>query len=343
MKKALPLLLFALSLSACLMPSGSPAPSEPAGDGTLRVGDPCDVGTFYAQCSADVNTPNTLITCEEGVLVFWACGPDNVCNAQAADCGYCGNGELDPGEQCDDVNTVNGDGCDNNCTASRCGNGAVGGEEECDDANEINDDACTNACHAATCGDGIVFGEAEECDDSNNINEDDCAACTLNVCGDGIPNYKDRIVTALQFEWLATSCNGAADILFLINGAVLLDTTGDTGSCRCNPGVHSVVVTDPAVLGMLTNSTTLSVLFLGNDQFLSWAKLTVIGSPTSAEFVLFDVGDNGDAQNLNPDLCQSGYLNNINTTRAANTLLIEQCDDGNEVNNDSCTNACTQQ
>jgi cysteine-rich repeat protein len=27
----------------------------------------------------------------------------------------CGNGVVDPGEQCDDGNAVNGDGCDNNC------------------------------------------------------------------------------------------------------------------------------------------------------------------------------------------------------------------------------------
>jgi cysteine-rich repeat protein len=30
----------------------------------------------------------------------------------------CGNGMLDPGEVCDDGNTTNGDGCDNDCTES---------------------------------------------------------------------------------------------------------------------------------------------------------------------------------------------------------------------------------
>ena len=29
---------------------------------------------------------------------------------------YCGDGFLDVGEECDDGNLINGDGCDNNCT-----------------------------------------------------------------------------------------------------------------------------------------------------------------------------------------------------------------------------------
>jgi len=29
--------------------------------------------------------------------------------------GFCGDGILDPGEECDDGNNVNGDGCDENC------------------------------------------------------------------------------------------------------------------------------------------------------------------------------------------------------------------------------------
>jgi cysteine-rich repeat protein len=33
---------------------------------------------------------------------------------------YCGDGELDPGEQCDDGNNVNGDGCDSNCLIESC-------------------------------------------------------------------------------------------------------------------------------------------------------------------------------------------------------------------------------
>jgi len=46
----------------------------------------------------------------------------------------CGDGVTDDslGEECDDGNLVDGDGCDSNCTTTRCGNGIVTPPEECD-------------------------------------------------------------------------------------------------------------------------------------------------------------------------------------------------------------------
>lgn len=45
----------------------------------------------------------------------------------------CGDDTLDPGEECDDGNQVNGDGCDGNCKTTRCGNEVVSDGEQCDD------------------------------------------------------------------------------------------------------------------------------------------------------------------------------------------------------------------
>ena len=87
----------------------------------------------------------------------------------------CGDGVQCRSEECDDGNTVNGDGCDANCTASRCGNGIVAAPEECDDGNYDPFDGCTNAC--TICGDGIV-APGEECDDGNRNNDDGCT----NAC-----------------------------------------------------------------------------------------------------------------------------------------------------------------
>jgi cysteine-rich repeat protein len=53
---------------------------------------------------------------------------------------------TEPGEDCDDGNFVNGDGCDNNCTITRCGNGIVTGGEVCDDGNLEDADACPLDC-----------------------------------------------------------------------------------------------------------------------------------------------------------------------------------------------------
>jgi cysteine-rich repeat protein len=69
----------------------------------------------------------------------------------------CGNGVVDAGEQCDDGNGGNGDGCDANCQPSACGNGLVGIDEDCDDGNTVDDDGCTNICRVpeAICDDCI--------------------------------------------------------------------------------------------------------------------------------------------------------------------------------------------
>ena len=66
---------------------------------------------------------------------------------------FCGNGVLDTGEQCDDENTMDGDGCSSTCTTEavvsdiRCGNSI------CDNIEAIcklNNSSCnaidTNAC-----------------------------------------------------------------------------------------------------------------------------------------------------------------------------------------------------
>src|SRR6266404_5783716 len=59
----------------------------------------------------------------------------------------CGDGFLDPGEQCDDGNTTSGDGCSANCTLESCGNGIVDSGEQCDHgAANGTDDCCSSGC-----------------------------------------------------------------------------------------------------------------------------------------------------------------------------------------------------
>ncbi|MFZ6184744.1 DUF4215 domain-containing protein [Nannocystis pusilla] len=101
----------------------------------------------------------------------------------------CGNGELDPGEQCDDGNAVDGDGCEADCafaSVELCGNGMVDDGEECDDGNDDNSDACHDTCKNAVCGDGVVHAGVEACDDGNPVDTDDClSTCEVASCGDG--------------------------------------------------------------------------------------------------------------------------------------------------------------
>jgi cysteine-rich repeat protein len=108
-------------------------------------------------------------------------GCDNNCTISA-----CGNGVVTTGEACDDGNAINGDGCDENCTLSACGNGIVTAPEVCDDGNGRDGDGCDRTCVPTGCGNGVATG-TEQCDDGNTKNGDGCdTTCTLSRCGNGI-------------------------------------------------------------------------------------------------------------------------------------------------------------
>jgi len=100
---------------------------------------------------------------------------------------YCGNSEVEEGEECDDGNFVNGDACPNNCILPACGNGIREGTEECDDGNTGNSDSCVSQCVIAVCGDGYrKYGE-EQCDDGNEDDTDECNHnCEIAYCGDSV-------------------------------------------------------------------------------------------------------------------------------------------------------------
>lgn len=65
----------------------------------------------------------------------------------------CGNTRMDPGELCDDGNTIAGDGCSADCRSREtCGNGVpdtIKGEE-CDDGNLVAHDGCSSTCGIET-------------------------------------------------------------------------------------------------------------------------------------------------------------------------------------------------
>ena len=59
----------------------------------------------------------------------------------------CGDGTLDAGEECDDGNTVDGDGCSAVCTIEPfCGDGTLDAGEQCDDGNNTDGDGCSAVC-----------------------------------------------------------------------------------------------------------------------------------------------------------------------------------------------------
>jgi len=119
------------------------------------------------------------------VILVGACTADHPADGT----GKCGDGVLNvgvngTGEQCDDGNTVSGDGCSSSCQleAAVCGNGKVETGEECDDGNTTSDDGCSSTCKKESkCGNGMVE-TGEQCDDGNTVAGDGCSAtCQVEV------------------------------------------------------------------------------------------------------------------------------------------------------------------
>lgn len=176
-----------------------------------ETGFPCDQGEVGCECLPD-NGCDPGLACEEGV-----------CVPEAVE-GYCGDGNLDPGEECDLHEMHNADDgvCTTACTLARCGDGLVATWESCDDGNASDSDACTSECKPASCGDGFVQ-DPEGCDDGNADETDGClSTCVEASCGDGfvqagvedcdpaIPeqaNYCTSTCTSI----IATCGNGQAD------------------------------------------------------------------------------------------------------------------------------------
>lgn len=160
--------------------------------------------------------------------------------------GVCGDGERDPGEECD----AGGDSrrCDGDCTRATCGDDYVNPQagEECDDGGES--EACDSDCTFAECGDGVLNQEAnEQCDDgreSRDCNTD----CTRAACGDGIVNASAG--EECDDEEQTASCDGdctraeCGDGLVNAQAGEECDDGGESDACdadctevRCGDGV----------------------------------------------------------------------------------------------------------
>ncbi len=165
--------------------------------------DECAAGTsgcgLHERCVNQVGAP-ALCPCEPG---YSRTGSSATCAVA------CGDGQRGPGEECDDGNTADDDGCNaacavedgwvcledgaglSTCSAS-CGDGLIDPGEECDDAAANDDtapDACRTDCRFAHCGDAVV-DTGEACDDGDANSDTASNACRTTCdsayCGDGV-------------------------------------------------------------------------------------------------------------------------------------------------------------
>ncbi len=163
------------------------------GDGT---------GSCFLACRGVVDCPESSSSSQ------WFCEslPDGdpgewYCKLEAK--AFCGNGTRERGEECDDGNHADGDGCSAECTKEiGCGNGilevtadasGIYRAEECDDDNIADGDGCSSDCRieggrSPECGNGILE-RGEACDPAAEAWKDggcrqDCQR--EDGCGDGL-------------------------------------------------------------------------------------------------------------------------------------------------------------
>jgi fibro-slime domain-containing protein len=206
----------------CPTPGSACKPDAYCGDGIVEMGEQCDDGNTKPGDCCD-GTCHLEPNCKCVTPVPPLNPPHQVCSSTIV----CGDGVVQPGEACDDGNTLSGDGCSADCQTVEsgytcppkggactkaplyvCGNGILDPTEQCDDGNMVSGDGCSADCkvepgyvckapgQACTpisfCGDGKVdYTRAEQCDDGNNVAGDGCSpTCQIEtgwVCNNATP------------------------------------------------------------------------------------------------------------------------------------------------------------
>jgi cysteine-rich repeat protein len=300
------------------------------GDGTLNYanGEECDDGN-------NINTDNCLNDCSD-----WSCGDGYINYNQGEVCddkshngeygycnlncdglsSFCGDGTPNDanGEECDDGNNVNIDHCLISCVNNTCGDGFIlDGVETCDDG-PLNGEygLCNSLCTGIgfNCGDGMPdYDEGEQCDDNNSINTDKCLNnCQWARCGDNI-------------KWIGTEVCDDGDEY---NGQY-----GHCGDCysyasHCGDGINDSdyeECDDGDGININNCTNNCKVAFCGDGIILDGNEIC-------------DDGPNNGLYGYCNLLC-SGFSIHCGD-RNIDYDEGEQCDDGNNINNDNCTNKC---
>jgi fibro-slime domain-containing protein len=188
--------------------------------------------------------------------------------------GNCGDGVIERNEDCDDGNTISGDGCSRICQVesnyqckeqgkpcenlAQCGNGILTSDEICDDGNTVSGDGCSSDCGKVEpgyqcrvpgkpctpkCGDGIKSG-VETCDDGNTVAGDGCSVtCHIETgfkCDDSTPTNCSKTTCGDGKKEGGEGCDDGNTVPF--DGCsedcqIEPDCTGTSCTSKCGDGI----------------------------------------------------------------------------------------------------------
>lgn len=141
----------------------------------------------------------------------------------------CGNAMIEAGEECDDGNLGDGDGCDGSCEREAfCGDGTLDPGEVCDDGNHRSGDGCRSDCLSdERCGNGIVDLAAGEVCDGTDGCSDTCAA--IEGCPDGTVMAPEVCDDGNEDRWDACGVDCRETVTFALE-----DTTFAAAGVGCD-------------------------------------------------------------------------------------------------------------
>ena len=255
------------------------------------------------------------------------------------------------GEQCDDGNNVDGDGCSSICEVEEeepyCGDGNLDSGEQCDDGNNINGDGCSAMCDVEIpepyCGDGNL-DQGEECDDGNNINGDGCSAiCDVEeICEYDVDvrySYGNSFGTGIAVRedggsWIS----GAIELIKGNDYEVkyYIDNHEDEENevtITFKLGSETIITYDKEIDNYHSKTIDLDISQLECD---SYHDLSLdIESEYNQICIPDDPSDNYAEREIHvvceeEPYCGDGIL----------YLATEECDDGNLVDGDGCSSTC---
>jgi cysteine-rich repeat protein len=278
-----------------------------------------------------------LLTCTLAGLVFFS-GCSILTGAFRR---ICGDGFLQEKEDCDDGDTDNGDGCDDQChieAQGTCGNGIIEApNENCDDGNLNDGDGCGSDCRIEVpdnCDNGISE-PGEECDQPGG----NCLPnCTVG-CGNN-PSFDRRVIDDASFH-----CYLAID-----DNVNWIDANAD---CATRGG-HL------ATISSFEENTTVGSINVGqvwlglNDQGTEGRFIWDDGEPLafsrfrahepnnfSADEDCIEL-DGGEWNDQNCLIQTNAYVCEFEAVECGNSFLEEgeACDDGNLSDGDGCGSDC---